>query len=453
MRRTLLLVGLLAVASLSAVGLAQPPASPPQVPPGQSPPRPLPSNVAGSQPPRTDAAEGTAPSAAARPAAEAPITRFETLAAFPATTQTSVRSVLLGSAWLTRMNQSQGRFLVGYRPALRQPIHDDSNLKQAFAALALARAAKFAGDDRQSAIASQAVLALLAMTKVDAADANCRIPMQSSRSCNRVGFASALALDIYELPGADEKLIGEAERLCQFLRKQLRPDGSIHYTDGPNDNPMKVDPAGVNEYPGLALQALAIGNRMKPASWKVDAVKKGVGYYRGVFKAHPHPLLVATLTPGCTEYCLQNKSTEAAAFVFEMNDWLAGLQYQPTDPRYTLWAGGFRGWANGQPDDVEPSGESGLYLQSMACAYQLTRQNADLNRAGRYRQCLFDAVQFSTGLQYVESNTRHFENAFRANTLIGGFHLSPSDGNLRIDATAHAVTGLLQFLASGAEQE
>ena len=55
------------------------------------------------------------------------------------------------------------------------------------------------------------------------------------------------------------------------------------------------------------------------------------------------------------------------------------------------------------------------------------------------------------GLQYLEANTRHFENTFRANMLIGGFHLSPTDGNLRIDATATAVTGLLRFLASGAE--
>jgi hypothetical protein len=36
--------------------------------------------------------------------------------------------------------------------------------------------------------------------------------------------------------------------------------------------------------------------------------------------------------------------------------------------------------------------------------------------------------------------------------LIGGFHLSPTDGNLRIDATGTAVTGLLRFLSSGAEK-
>jgi hypothetical protein len=58
-----------------------------------------------------------------------------------------------------------------------------------------------------------------------------------------------------------------------------------------------------------------------------------------------------------------------------------------------------------------------------------------------------DAAQFLCALQFLEANTRHFENTFRANTLIGAFHLSPSDGNLRIDATACAVTGLLRYLS------
>ena len=61
-------------------------------------------------------------------------------------------------------------------------------------------------------------------------------------------------------------------------------------------------------------------------------------------------------------------------------------------------------------------------------------------------------MQFLAGLQYTEANTRHFENGFRANVLLGGFYLSPTDGNLRIDSTAFALSGMLRFLASGAEK-
>ena len=60
-------------------------------------------------------------------------------------------------------------------------------------------------------------------------------------------------------------------------------------------------------------------------------------------------------------------------------------------------------------------------------------------------------MQFLYGLQFLETNTRHFEDNFRAKMLLGAFYLTPTDGNLRIDATACAVTGLLRFLSSGAE--
>jgi len=350
------------------------------------------------------------------------------------------------------MNQVQGRFVYGYIPALRQPMEGDHDLKQALATLALVHAARFTGDNRQVAVASQAILALLSVTKVETTEPNCRYPVRSSLYCNRVGFAAILALCIYDLPGADEKLIAEAERLSAFLQKHIRADGSIHYTDSPNDKPTQIDPDGINEYPGYALQALAAGHRVKPAAWKAEALRKGLEYYRALFRTNPHPMLAATLTPAFTEFNSQARSPDAIAAVFEINDWLIQLQYPSTDPRHPRWVGGFRGWSNCQPVETAPGYECGAYLQSLACAYRLTRQGPDLAREARYKPAVLDAVQFVSGLQYVEANTRHFENSFRANTLIGGFYLSPVDGNLRIDATGAAVLGMLQFLSSGAER-
>lgn len=444
-RRSLLVLTLLI--PVAAVGLAQQPPAPP----APTPPRTLPPMLGGAQPPATPVTPAGAP--VPQPAAaDTPLSKLEPLAACPAPTQLAVRSVLLGSGWLTRMNQSQGRFVYGYIPALRQLMDGDHDLRQAFAALALAQAARFAGDDRQAAVASHAVLALLAGTRVEANDPNTRVPIKSSMTCNRVGFAAVLALAIYELPAADEKLLAEAERLCNFLRAQVKPDGSVHYTDNPTDAPTQVDPAGVNEYPGYALHAIAASYGAKPSPEKAAVLKRGLDHYRAYFKANPHPMLAATLTPAFAEVHRHSQYLDAAAAVFELTDWLIGLQYAPTDPRHALWAGGFRGWANGQPVDAAPGIECAAYLQSLACAYRLTRVVPDLTREPRYKQATLDALQFVTGLQYLEANTRHFENTFRANTLIGGFYLSPADGNLRIDATARGVSGVLRFLGSGAEK-
>jgi hypothetical protein len=353
---------------------------------------------------------------------------------------------------MAKMQQPHGRFLHGYDPALRQPVSGEHDLKQARAALAMAQVARFGGERQHAAAARQAILALLASTGDSQTDPNCRVPVQASLVCNRVGFAALLALAIYELPGAEEKLLDDAERLCNFLRTRLRPDGSVHYTDGANDVPTQTDPAGVNEYPGLALHALAVSARVRPAEWKKEAVTRGVAHYREVFRAGPHPALAATLTPAACELYMQTKLPEAAAAAFEMNDWLCGLQIGPTDPRHPQWAGGFRAVANGQATGDPPAtAATGLHVQSLACAYHLTRVGGDLTREAKYLPALQSAANFLCGLQYLEVNTRHFENNYRAAMLIGGFHLAPSDGGLRTDATACAITGLLRYLSSGAE--
>jgi hypothetical protein len=441
--RRVLFAGVVGAVGLAVVAVAQPPVPPPVAAP--------------TPPPVVPAAEPTPPKplpvAAAAPApVEVPLTRFNPLAAFPPQTQTAVRGVLLGADWMVRMNQPHGRFLYGYNPALRQPLPGDHDLAQARAAVALAQAAKFGGDERQAVLASQAVLSLVAATRPDPADPTCRVPVHSSLVCNRVGFAAAVALAIYELPNLDPKRLAEAEQLCQFLRKQCRPDGSVHCGDGPADLSAKNDPAVENEHPGAALYAILVGNRVAPAAWKVEVAKKGVEFYRSAFRARPHPALVASLTPACAELFTQTKHADAAAAAFEMNDWLCGLQVSGGDPRTPQWAGGFRAVVDGRQTDAPPGPETGLYVQSLACACQLARLTPDLARYARYKPAVTDAVQFLCGTQYGEANTRHFEATFRANMLVGGFHLSPTDGNLRIDATASAVTGLVRFLGSGAEK-
>jgi hypothetical protein len=462
MQRILFASGVLVL--LVVVVAAQPPVSPmppaglpvapgmlPVVPPAAAgepipPTAPMPLPMVGAPMPAV-------PPTPAVPA-ETLMSKFEPLGSFPAATQYAVSGVIRGSQWMTKMHQPHGRFLIGYNPALRQAMPGDHDLNQAHAALAMAQTAKFSGDKTHAVIASQAILALRATTKVEATDPNCRVPMQMSFVCNRVGFAAILALAIYELPNAASELTDDAERLCEFLRRQCRADGSVQLTDGAEGATTQTDAAGgVNEYPGFALQALAVSNRMRPADWKKEVVKRGITYYANACRAKPHPMLAATVTPAATEFYLQTKLDDALTVVFEMNDWLSTLQIASTDPRTPQWAGGFRTVVNGQPTDTPSSAvETAMYLQSLSCAYQLTRLTADLTRERRYRAAVTDAAQFLCSLQFAEANTRHFEDSFRASMLIGGFHLSPSDGNLPIEATACSVTGLLRFLSCGAER-
>ena len=285
MRQIFIIAGLLAALLGAVAAIAQPPAVViPPADPGAPPTlRPSPAPPGEKLP--------IAPT-------EAPLARFEPLIAQPHQTQAAVRAVLLGASWMTRMNQAQGRFAYGYNPALRQPIVGDHDLRQARAALALAQCAKFTGDEKQAAMANQAALALLTATKIDPGDANCRIPLPLSPSCNRVGFAALLALTIFELPAPDSKLIAEAERLCAFLRKQCKPDGSVNYTEGANVDPVKLDPAGMNEFPGEVLHAIIAGNRIQPATWKLDVDKQWTCLLSGKIQVEPAPASRRNTFPG-----------------------------------------------------------------------------------------------------------------------------------------------------------
>ena len=171
---------------------------------------------------------------------------------------------------------------------------------------------------------------------------------------------------IYELPAPDPKLVAEAERLCAFLSKQCRPDGSVHYTEGANDDSAKVDPAGTERVSGRGAARDRDEQPLQPAAWKIEAANKGLAYYRAKFKSSPHPLLAATLSPVAAELYRQTKSNDAAVAIFEMNDWLCGLQITATDQRIPQWAGGFRSIADGKLRDDPPGAEVGLYVQSLA---------------------------------------------------------------------------------------
>src|SRR5579883_3352214 len=198
----------------------------------------------------------------------------------------------------------------------------------------------------------------------------------------------------------------------------------------------------------LVLQALAAANRVRPDPETGRVLAAGIAYSRAAFKAGPHPVLAGAVIPAAVDLYQQTADKAALAAAFEMADGLCGCQYGKTDVRQLQWAGGFRP-APGAAS--EPGFESAYAARGLAAAVYLTRQLPDVTRYAKYRPALVDALGFVRGVQYTPDNTDHFEGKFRAQYLIGGVHLAPADGTLRVDATAAGVSAYLKFLESGAE--
>ncbi len=424
---------ILAVSLVATVAVAQSP-----------PPRPLPPSITGAAP--------TPPAASVRPATgeqvPAPVGRFLTdIHAYPAETTQAVVALRSGAEWLWKMNQPGGRFVPGVNAAWQRYLDPDANdLRQAQATLALAEAAAFTRDEKLAARANGAVLALLALTKVEG---DCRVPVAPSAQCNRVGFAATVALAIYHLPAPDARQLADAELLCAFLRKQCRPNGAVNHTDTMTDEPHKADPDGATLYPGVALDALLANQQVKPDATTRDLLAKAVAHYRSLAKAQPSAALAASLVPAFVEVTLlTNKDPGLTAATLELADYLCACQYTRSDTRVGHWVGGFR---SAPAAANEPSAASAGCVTALCAAAKLTRQIPDAARFHKYRGHVLAGLQFVGGLQYTADNAEHFEKSFRTRFLVGGCRVGPSDGVARVDATAGLVCALGAYLRSGAE--
>ena len=352
-----------------------------------------------------------------------------------------------GADWLRRANRSDGRFIAGYVPALRTPLEGDHYLRQAGSAFAMARAAGFFGDERMAAVARQAVLTLLLDTAPDANDPQVRHTSLPSIIVNRLASAGLLVLAINQLPAPGEDLLEQSEQLCAFIRKQQGPDGALSCADSVQG---ELDPEALALYPGEALYGLMCSQRRRPAEWKTEAVRGALTYYRSWWRGHKTMAFVPWQTGAYTEAYLLTREQPFADFVTQMNDWICGMQYQQLDPRHPLWVGGFMEWSDGKALAAPPQVGAAYFAEGLAEACRVARRTGDGTRYQRYRDALERTLQFVATLQYNDGNTQHYADWYRP-VLLGAFHASHQDGNLRIDYAQHALCALVGYLMTNGE--
>jgi hypothetical protein len=342
--------------------------------------------------------------------------------------------------WLFRVNGADGHFLYGYVPALKTALEGDHYLRQAGAAVALARAARFTGDERYAARARQAVLTLLAETALDSKRSGVRIPVPPLMA-NRLAAAGLLVLAIHELPAPAADLLEQSDQLCAYIQGRQQADGSLRYDDGAAGG----EADGINYYPGAALYGLMRSQQHRPAAAKTEVARKALKFYLPWWQAHKNMDFVPAQAAAYAEaYLLTGKKPFADA-VNEMCDWLCELQYPALDPGHPFWGGGFMSWADGKPAATPPQVNSAQYAEALAAACRVARKAGDLGRYPRYREALERCLQFLSRLQYTDANTQHFADWYRP-ALLGGFYASHQDGNLRIDYTQHALCALVLYL-------
>jgi len=365
-------------------------------------------------------------------------------------------SAQLGSNWLKRAVTAEGRFVYGFQPALRVELDGDNFVSQAGAAFALARSARVFRDQEGTARARQVLLTLLNLeTIIDPDDATksarfCAAPPQA---VNRLSSNGLLISAVHELDGHDKSpkdLLRMADELCNHVRQLQRPDGSLAITA--NGAVLKSGSDEFDAYhAGLGLQGIIRSQRLGPAEWKLEMLRKARTHYLAQWSARKNVGAACSHAPAYAEAFIRTNDPAFKEAVFAMTDWLIGLQYrEDLDAVRGQWAGGFPRYRDGRVEAVAPDIQSALPTEALAEACRVAKHAGDLAKLRDYERAMVLNARFLMKLQYTAEKTNHFIDRFRPYVL-GGFYVSPQDGNLRIDATQYALAGMAIYLDAVAE--
>jgi hypothetical protein len=345
--------------------------------------------------------------------------------------------------WLRRANKPEGRFRYGFLPALCIPMEGDNYLFQAGATFALARAARYFGDDASTAIARQALLTLLLETMADPHDPRLRYTAAPPQMLNRLASNGALLQAIHELQTPGKDLLEQGAQLAAYLRAQQRTDGSLQAPDANGASPALAEDAWQSA--GLALAGIAHSQKHQPAAWKIEMLRKARTHYLEIWQRTKNLPLAVSHTPAYAEAYLSTRAPPFAEAVFALNDWLCTLQYTQAGAVLPQWEGGFPPWENGRAQASAPNIRCAVCAESLAQACLVARAANDLPRYQRYGRALEQCLHYLVGLQYGPSRVQHFDERFRP-VVLGAFHAAHEDGDLRLDYTQHPLSALVLYL-------
>jgi hypothetical protein len=246
------------------------------------------------------------------------------------------------------------------------------------------------------------------------------------------------------LEDPEPELSDQAEQLARFIEGRQRTDGSINVSNSFRDD-IDDSPGAAAYYPPEAIYALIRSHRQRPASWKLEVVRKSFEFYRTYWRDNPAEAFVPWMTSACAEAYFATKEMRFADFALEMADWTLPLQHVELREAARGWRGGFGSFQHGQLLATEPGITTASFCEGLADAYRVARDRGDAARVASYRQSLDLAAGFMLSIQYTPARVSHYAGWY-GRRLVGGFWAGRTDGSLRIDQNQHAVNGLLHYL-------
>lgn len=251
----------------------------------------------------------------------------------------------------------------------------------------------------------------------------------------KLGAAGVAVTAILNLPDP-APWVNQQTQLLKFLEYMQQEDGSFRTFLEPadrNDNQ--------NFYPGEALLALVMVYQRNPSPELLDRIERGFRYYRQYFRENQNPAFVPWHTQA---YCLLHDVTgskEVADFVFEMNDWLLGMQ--ETSAELPEIQGDFfdpRRPGYGPPH----ASATGVYLEGLIEAWRLAIKLGEHTRAENYRRSMVMGLRMLRQLQFRTDIDMFYST--KRERIQGGVRTTLYDNTIRIDNVQHGLMAIYRIV-------
>jgi len=255
---------------------------------------------------------------------------------------------------------------------------------------------------------------------------------------NTLGMAAETAFLLAAICESDvSRSQAAAERLTATLWSRICRHGKVHLFRQKREDEEKYQDYG----PGQVLLALAIaeahGLGEQGGEDRREKLARALDFYRHRFRHKRGFGQVSWMMQAFARWSALTDSEEAAAFVYEIGDWV--ITYQ--DKR--------RGCFYNDHQADTPGFTTALYLEGLGAGMNLAAKRGDKAREARYREAMEAGFRFMDRLVISERDAPVLPNPEWAE---GGVRQSLHASEVRTDFVQHTLSALLEMLPEGPEK-
>ncbi|TPV96691.1 MAG: hypothetical protein B7733_03370 [Myxococcales bacterium FL481] len=236
------------------------------------------------------------------------------------------------------------------------------------------------------------------------------------------------------------KWAGQEAALRRSIDSLWHDDGSFTTflkPEGRNDN--------TNFYPGEALLLWAVLYDQQPDPALLERFMRSFRYYRAwhLDENNRNPAFIPWHTQAYYLVWTHTQDEKLRDFVFEMNDWLLGVQ-QWDDANHPDERGRF--YARDRGFGPPHASSTGVYIEGLIDAFRLARAVGDDKRAEAYRLALVRGMRSQLQLQFADEVDLSYVAADQRHRVRGGIRTTTYDNSIRCDNVQHPLMGILKVL-------